>query len=83
MFLQSTNTVALHGRSFKNIAAVRVDFFETLVSWAEKFCHIFQQTHILNTAALKTDAAQHCAWIETRYYITEGQKWIYKQQTPD
>jgi len=77
------NTVALYGRSWNNSAAVRVDFYETHDSWAEKFCHIFQQTHNLNTAVLKTGFVQQCTWIEASYYITEGQKCTYQQQTPD
>jgi len=45
MFLQSMNTVALYGRSCNHFATVRIDFFETLVPYAEKFSHIFQQTY--------------------------------------
>ena len=86
MFLQSMNTVALYGRSCNHFATVRIDFFQTLVPYAEKFCHIFQRTYFkygctknrcCSTLYLNRGTLLHYWRTETHLPATNA--WLIKQ----
>jgi hypothetical protein len=84
--LQSINTVALYGRSCNHFATVRIDFFETLVPWAVKFCHIFQQTYFkysctknrcCSTLYLNRGTLLH--YWRTEMHLPATKAWLIKQ----
>jgi hypothetical protein len=53
-----------------------------LWSW-QIFHDIFQQTHIWNTAALKTDTVQQCTWVEGCCCITEVLRNAFASNKPN